>query len=427
MSFLRPWRWSRPCASSWPRSPDRYQPSAGERLGRGVGVLPVALEQVGSGELDLAVVGDPHPDRLRRPADAARRMVGHRGAAAGRRLGRAIALEHDHAHVLPRLLEGRRQERPGTREQPQAAAEPPVDVAEQESPRPHRQPARDPPQALEHRRPALLCDLAFDRAPEQVEQLGHQQHRRDPVVVERLEDDPRVAASHVQDVGADIERVVQRHGLLERVRQREQRHQPVLHRLDDPVERPDAGQHVVVGEHHALGVAGRARGEHELEHLVGTRARPARRPAPPSRAGTSRRAPPRGRPRSSSGTPRAPPRPGRRRRDRCPARGAPPRTPRRSAGSCPGPSGRRAGRRSGAPSSRRSRRRAKPASTATTSAGGHPAGARWRGAARPRSCSAAAARDTSSGMSNRRRVEGPVPGDRRSGQRRPRGDRPGSP
>ena len=28
MSFLRPWRWSRPCSSSLPRSPDLYQPSA---------------------------------------------------------------------------------------------------------------------------------------------------------------------------------------------------------------------------------------------------------------------------------------------------------------------------------------------------------------------------------------------------------------
>ena len=39
---------------------------------------------------------------------------------------------------------------------------------------------------------------------------------------------------------------------------------------------PDAREHVVVGEHHALGVAGRARREHELEHLVRLRALPRR-------------------------------------------------------------------------------------------------------------------------------------------------------
>ena len=76
---------------------------------------------------------------------------------------------------------------------------------------------------------------------------GHDDHRGDAVVAQRIEDDPRVAAADVQDVGPDVERVVQPDRLLEQVRQRQQRHEPVLHRRDDPVERLDRGDDVVVG------------------------------------------------------------------------------------------------------------------------------------------------------------------------------------
>ena len=133
-----------------------------------------------------------------------------------------------------------------------------------------------PRSRIERRRPALLLDLALDRAPEQVEHLGHEDHARDPVLAQRVEDHPRVAAADVEDVGADVERVVQRDRLLERVRQRQQRHDPVLHRVDDPVERHRSGEHVGVGQHHALGIAGRPRREHELEDVGGRRARPRR-------------------------------------------------------------------------------------------------------------------------------------------------------
>ena len=57
------------------------------------------------------------------------------------------------------------------------------------------------------------------------------------MVAQRVEDDPRVAAPDVQDVGADRQRVEQPDRLLEQVRQRQQRDEPVLHRRDDPVER----------------------------------------------------------------------------------------------------------------------------------------------------------------------------------------------
>ena len=151
-----------------------------------------------------------------------------------------------------------------------------VDAAEQTRPDAHRQVARDRAQPVERARAAALVDLALDRAPEQVEDLRHDHHRGHPVVAQRIEDHARVAAPDVQDVGADVERVVQPDGLLEQVRQRQQRDDPVLHRRHDPVERLDRGDDVVVGQHHALRRAGRARREDELEDLVGGGRRQAR-------------------------------------------------------------------------------------------------------------------------------------------------------
>ena len=129
-----------------------------------------------------------------------------------------------------RLLERRRQERPGRQEQPELAAELLVDAPEQARPEAHRQAAGDRAQAVERRLAAALGDLALDRAPEQVEDLRHDDHRGHPVVAQRIEDHARVAAADVQDVGADRQRVVQPDRLLEQVRQRQQRDDPVLHR-----------------------------------------------------------------------------------------------------------------------------------------------------------------------------------------------------
>ena len=58
----------------------------------------------------------------------------------------------------------------------------------------------------------------------------------DAVLAQAVEDDPRVPAADVEDVGAHVHRVEQRDLLLEAVREGQQRDQPVLHRLDDPVE-----------------------------------------------------------------------------------------------------------------------------------------------------------------------------------------------
>jgi hypothetical protein len=122
-------------------------------------------------------------------------------------------------------------------------------------------------EAAERRRLAGLLDLAFDRRPEQLEDLGDDDHRRRAVAADRLEDDARVSAPDVEDVGADIEGVEQGHGLLEEVRQRQQRDDAMLHRRDDAVHRPDRRDDVVVGKDHALRRAGRARREGELDDV----------------------------------------------------------------------------------------------------------------------------------------------------------------
>ena len=143
-----------------------------------------------------------------------------------------------------------------------------VDAAEQARSPADRQPPGDPPETFERGLAAALGDLALDGAPEQVEDLRDHDHRGDPVVAQRVEDDPRVAAPDIQDVRPDRERVVQPDRLLEQVRQRQQRDDPVLHRRDQAVERLDRRDLVVVGEHDALRAAGRAGGEDELEDIA---------------------------------------------------------------------------------------------------------------------------------------------------------------
>ncbi len=248
----------------------------GERRGGQLGRVPVAGEDGPAAELDLPAVAEAQLDPGRWPPDRPGTVVVERRAGPGPGLGRAVALQHGDPEVLPALLEGRRQERAGREEQPEVPAELGMDAREQASPQRERQVPGDAPQAVDERRPAALLDLAFDGAPEQVEDLRDDDHRRHPVIAQRIEDHPRVAAADVEDVGPDIERVVQPDRLLEQVRERQQRHDPVIHRRDDPVERLDRCGDVVVGEHHALRRAGRAAREDELEDLVRRRCAPRR-------------------------------------------------------------------------------------------------------------------------------------------------------
>ena len=90
----------------------------------------------------------------------------------------------------------------------------------------------------------------------------------------------------VQDVGADVHRVVQRDRLLQAVRQREQRDQPVLHRLDDPVERLGRPRATLSwASITPFGLPVVPAGEHELVDLVRSSGAPTPRPAPPNRRG----------------------------------------------------------------------------------------------------------------------------------------------
>ena len=230
----------------------------GEGLGRQVRGVPVARKTV-------------RPRNWISPSDA-RRMSMPSGARptvpgpwsssvvqrAGPGLRGTVALQHGDADVLPGRLERGRQERPGRQEQPEVAAELGVEAGEQPTADRVRQASGDGAQSLDDRRPAALVDLALDGAPEQVEDLRDDDHARDPVLAQGVEDDPRVAAADVQDVGTDIERVVQPDGLLEQVGQRQQRDEPVVHRRHDAMERLDRGDDVVMAEHDALGGPGRA-------------------------------------------------------------------------------------------------------------------------------------------------------------------------
>ena len=54
-------------------------------------------------------------------------------------------------------------------------------------------PVADPPQTGELRSLALLLDLSLDGRPEQVQDLGDDDHRGHVMGADGLEDDPRIA------------------------------------------------------------------------------------------------------------------------------------------------------------------------------------------------------------------------------------------
>ena len=154
---------------------------------------------------------------------------------------------------------------------------------EDQAPRAHRQAPGDragPPEPL-GLAPAL--HLALGGRPEEVEDLGEDEHRRHPVLADGLEHDARVPAPDVEDVGPEVEGEAEldRHGV--QVRHRQERDEPVLDVGDDEVERVDSRHRVAVGQHDALRGAGRAGGVDEQVDVVAAPGDPTTRPAPPSR------------------------------------------------------------------------------------------------------------------------------------------------
>ena len=149
-----------------------------------------------------------------------------------------------------------------------------VDAPEEEPAERVRQVPGDPPQPPERRRPARLSGPRARSRPRTARGPAGRGPSTWSGGADGLEDDARVAAPDVEDVGADVEGVEEGDGLLEQVRERQQRDDPVLDRRDDAVHRPDRRDDVVVGEHHALRRAGRARGEDELDDVGVRWARP---------------------------------------------------------------------------------------------------------------------------------------------------------
>jgi hypothetical protein len=89
-------------------------------------------------------------------------------------------------------------------DQVERAAELAMDLGEDPAPGRVGEPPRDPAHPVEQASLPCRRDLAFDRRPEEVDDLGHEHERRRPVVADRLEDDPRVAAPDVQDVAPTL-------------------------------------------------------------------------------------------------------------------------------------------------------------------------------------------------------------------------------
>ena len=147
-------------------------------------------------------------------------------------------------------------------------------LAEDQAPGGHRQPAGDPPAALERGCTAPPVDLPQQGRPEDLEDLWDQDHRGGPMVADRLENDPRVARSDVQDVGPEVQRQIEPDGLLEEMGQREDGHDAVVHLRDNAMETIHARDRVLVGQHHALWGAGRAGGEDQQVRVFGSRAGP---------------------------------------------------------------------------------------------------------------------------------------------------------
>ena len=233
MSLIRPDRISRPAVVEVADVAGPVPAVRGERGRPSRRVVPVAAEHRRPLELDLAVVGDAHLDARRRPPDRAEAVV---VAAACCCRSRSRSRRSPGGPSTPRSSQacwsagGRNA--PADRNSRNCPPSCAWTLPNRRGRRPIGQLPGDAAQAVERGLAAALVDLALDGAPEQVEDLRDDHHRGHPVVAQRVEDDPRVAAADVQDVRADRQRVVQADRLLEQVRQRQQR--------DDPV-RPSAG------------------------------------------------------------------------------------------------------------------------------------------------------------------------------------------
>ena len=145
---------------------------------------------------------------------------------------------------------------------------------------------------------STLRSIAFvsSRSP-----CGNDEHHRDLELAEGLDEDRRLPADRVGDGLAGRQRREEVAGQPEHVRQRQDREEALVRAEREDVDQgPGVRGDVAVGQHHALRVAGRARGEHHEQQVVGARRRP---PAAARRRGQGRGATRSGSPAGRAGAP----------------------------------------------------------------------------------------------------------------------------
>ena len=202
MSRFRPCRTRRPRRRAGPGRPSgtSRRGEGGRRRGR---VVPVAPGDAGAAEEDLAILGDAHLDAGDRAADRAERMVAPRRAAPEP----VSVAPYPCITTTPMSSHpccGGGQERTGRHEEPEVPPSCAGPGGRSSAARPSAGGGRSAGSART-RPPGPVGRPRAGSRPEHVEDLRHQDHRRGPMVTDRLEHDPRVPAPDVEDVRAEVE------------------------------------------------------------------------------------------------------------------------------------------------------------------------------------------------------------------------------
>jgi hypothetical protein len=249
-------------------------PAIPQHLGRPLGIVPVAEHHVRSACQKLALRTEAHLHVLQRPADTARRRAAVARAAGddGRALAGAVALHDPHAQPLPEALRLRRQRGAARGDEAQAAADPAVDGPEQPVAPGERQALSQRHQGSGAARAQPAPELLLQRATHPRQKLGHHHHVRDVLLREHAHDVRRAPAGHVMDGRAHGEGVEQADRELEEVRERQDARRAAGGiEPDSGLERLHLRAEVGVGDHAALGLSRRARGEGDDGELFGRR------------------------------------------------------------------------------------------------------------------------------------------------------------
>ncbi len=233
-------------------------------------VLPVAREHVRPVHEDLTVFSDAHLDIGEWHADGAEPIpIEPVERDRGRALRRPVALQDVDAELAPGLPESGIERRAAGHDVAEAPAELPVHAGEQDPPQAHRQVPRDPAELREELGLALRLGLALDPEEDRPHGRGRDQDHRHAPLLERAADDRGLPARGVHDGRAGEQKGPEARELLEHVRERDEREEPLLRPDGEDLPRGlGVRQHVAVGEHRALRIAGRARREHHLGEVV---------------------------------------------------------------------------------------------------------------------------------------------------------------